>query len=323
MGIPQTTQAVPPGVLSHRLRQSRRRGDKYTRWTRTIRVPFRLNIYQFAAGIAHALRRRLKYRSDGGRYARGLVQHSPDFPVLYHHLRRMNLFEGTVVSIEASLHRRKDAKAENRWVMFIEFALNQEVASMPAEDAPASINPTEVAREMIDEALVLAQQIPGDKGKRIEGYLELADEVGYPRLLDLWFYEPVAVRAFSKASEAEQQQMVQKGGGFPLRGDLPGNWQHRPNWRRYPFKRLIVRSHEGLTDEMLKIHLGALDGNITDSLRAINQVGPTLAGSETALSKTFLAFREHVWRLQRNDRDHLYYQWEKNTVDRRGIWATL
>lgn len=288
-----------------------------------IRVRFRRNIYQFASEIAHALRHRVKYRSDGGRFARGLVQHSPDFPVVFQHLMRMNTFDGTVVSIEATLNRRKDPKAENRWVMFIDFVLRQEIANMAAEDVPASINPTEVAQQMIDEALVVGQQIPGDKGKRIKACLELADDIGYPALLDLWYYRPVAVRAFVKASEADQKEMVQKGSGYLLKGDLPGNWQYRPNWRKYPFKRLILRSYEGMSDERMKISLGAMDEEITESLRAINQVGPTLAGSETALSKTFLAFREHIWKMQKDDRNHLYYQWEHNTVDRRGIWAKL
>lgn len=323
MGTPRTTHAVGSGVLSHRLRQSRRRGDTYSRWTRTIRVRFRRNFYQFASEIAHALRRRLKYRSDGGRFARGLVQHSPDFPVLFQQLTRMNTLDGTVVSIEATLNRRRDPKAENRWVMFIDFALRHEIANMPPEDAPASINPAEVAQQMIDEALLVGQQIPGDKGKRIKAYLELADDAGYPALLDLWYYRPIAVRAFAKASEAEQKEMLRKGGGYPLKGDLPGNWQYRPNWRKYPFKRLIAGSYEGLSDERMKVHLGAMDEEITESLQVIHQVGPTLAGSETALSKTFLAFREHIWKMQRNDRKHLYYQWEHNTVDRRGIFAKL
>ena len=118
-------------------------------------------------------------------------------------------------------------------------------------------------------------------------YVKLADKVGYPKLLQLWYYHPDAVELYAIASEDERRRMFEKGGGhLPLQGQLE---RSQVSWRIYPFAQLLQTFEDLRPPEHIKTILGAHDERINESIRRMHR-GPDIAGNQYYLKG------EPLWR---------------------------
>lgn len=286
-----------------------------------IRVRFSYDLDRFVASAAHALRRELVYRTDGGKAARGLVLDSDpkgSFYRIYFDGRNKETYdwqEGQEVWLWALMHRKIAADPADRVVAFIEFEPFVTTKSFDGENLV--VDPSERVNQIIEQAKNVAGGIAGDQGKRIRGYLSLAERQGYPKFLQLWFYDDAAIREFVMGSSDYQEELIRAGGGFPLEGRLPGNWQYPQTWRDYPFKDLLLRySDTPPTATALK----AIDERLAASIRALAEApGGKGAGGERAVSPLVREFRRHLQELAR-DRSTLYYESDSNTEDNRSIF---
>jgi len=305
--------------IRNRLRESALRRETYFRERWDLRVKFNKNFDQFVANVAQGLSRPLKYRSDQGQFARGLVADSdPKESLRQIHETMFRAWDmGQVVRLIATLYRRQVPLPMDRWVMYIEFGVPQSEANFEPDVLPRS-DPKRKANKIIGEATAISKKISGDRGKRIRAYLDLAGKYGYPGMLQLWHYNPVAVREFAISSEAEQTKMINKGGGFPLSGELSGTWQGGPpNWRIFPFRELFDKHFSTPMDAN---SLGAIDEMIAKSVLMLSEgPGGKGAGGESVVSGKVIEFRKELIRLGR-DPNSLYYASDKNTEDHRGLF---
>jgi hypothetical protein len=233
------------------------------------------------------------------------------------------LKEGDLLELNVVITRRKDKNPHNVWVLAVDFSEVTRNVEFTGDFVDVK-NPKARVERFIDEALIIAKKIPGVKGKRVQAYLELADQVGYPQLLELWYYNAVAVEAYSRASEHERKKMFADAGGtFPLTGELQG-YQYPPSWQVYPFRKIPYDSYEYRPEEDIKTMLGALDERIKESLSSMIR-GEDLAGNQYAMRKEplWMAFREHVRSLMTKDTKHLYFIWASNTPDDRSAFERL
>jgi hypothetical protein len=101
-----------------------------------IAPSFETKFDAFAANVAHELRHYIVYRTDRGRFARGLVRASQQLEVIHDELRQANHPSGQRVTIAAALYRRTHPQPTSRWMMSIQFG--RAVAVPP----PARTTPT-------------------------------------------------------------------------------------------------------------------------------------------------------------------------------------
>jgi hypothetical protein len=218
-----------------------------------FKVNYNSNFDEFAASVAFALRTMIVYRTDGGRFARGLVRATGDLQNIHADLRGTKVPDGSPVRLIARLYRRRDPIAANRWVMSIQFAHVTEDVIHGDKDDPVVASPDvtdnsnkHFTETVLHHAIVLfgdRHKFPGDRGDRIRKWLEIADRLGYPRNWNMWYYNRPAVYSYirwesSQPNEdtnpnSKRRRMTAAAGG---RMPFEGKTNTGLDWRVYPFR---------------------------------------------------------------------------------------
>ena len=334
-----STDHVSLRSLRRRRNQSQKNGERMIVDSKNISVVAHADFRIFCANVAYALRRYIKYRSDGGRTARALVQLKQDAFDGTGSLENVhaNFFAGLGpwypvpgktgdrIRLYANLHRRPS----DRLVAFITFSVAVSRVETTGDDLDAdSGNLKRTGRAFLVQSLRAANTFSGDRGARLGAYLRLAQRMDYPNYLKLWYYSPAATKHFAlRANDEERAKQIEAGGGqMPLKGEFVGPWQgNAPKWRVYPFVHRLQAFHGGSyrTIQTTKQTLNALDQDIALSITNLRQAGATLAGSETNLSEYVLALRHHIGKELMGDEKHLYHLYNTYTKDRRSLFNWL
>lgn len=312
--VSRSDNRAVPELYRGRLWQVRREGGKILQHG-TVPVKYSTNFEKFADAAAYSLRRYIKYRSDGGKFARGLVRQTPHLRAIHEEYRGMGHGEGEPARLYAILIRRQHSVAEQRRALKVEFYMTETTMDFSEdEEFDVDVASPEAMKTGIDafftRAIGLAEDVPGKRGDRMVKYLELAERLGYPKCLDLWYYDARAVREYRVTSDAGRAKMTRATHGrLPFEGALAG-FQYPVNWRIYPFRWNELVAHANTTDREIERGLVALDAGIIESVKKLTD-GPTMAGSQTANSRLWIAFRQHVGKLMQQDSSHLYYMWNR------------
>lgn len=207
---------------------SRGRGDTYLGTVEGILVPMG-PFDQFAADVAHQLRQKIVYRSDGGRFARALVRASGDLQKLHTALLATDTPYQGKVRLNATLFRRVDPQAADRWVMGIGFIAPDFIDITEPLVVRASTKRVASAQCVQLERLLpwmheVAKEIPGTRGKRIRAMIELADRLNCPKGLELWYYSRMLTLAYTTppmwmGPKGRAQMTKANGGKLPFEGE--------------------------------------------------------------------------------------------------------
>jgi hypothetical protein len=201
---------------------------------------FDIDFDKFAANVAYELRHYIVYRTDGGKFARGLVRATGQLTAIHGELRKRNYPVGQKITLAAALYRRSHPEPTGRWMMSVQFALvnispdeAEKVTASPAVTAQSDRN---LAEKVLNWAAQAAKEPrwAGDRKKRIGDWAELARKVGYPKFLDLWHYNRDLVALFVQYQFRGKRKAMT--GGKPPPYD--GTYRGIP-WRVYPFKLIM------------------------------------------------------------------------------------
>jgi hypothetical protein len=297
-------------IYIKRLNEARRGGRKIIKgWT--ITVKYSPNFNDFVASAAEQLQAFVKYNSDRGAWARGFVRQTTHLSLIHRDYMRLNYPSGKRIKLYCILTKRWSATPSQRWALKVEFY--QRVGDADFPDDSYEIEPDAQKKwfdSFIARAVGIAQDVTGNRGNRMLEYLGLAERLGYPRYLELWYYHPTAVHEYWVISD-EEKKKISNNGKPPFKGTIPGYTQGGGlKWRVYPFKESDLIAHETTTDRDIKSGLIILDAEIIDSIQNLTLRG-TSDGSNTAESKLWMDFRKHVSKLMLGDLSHLYYMWNK------------
>lgn len=300
-----------------RMLAAKRRGDVYMATTQPILVPFKKDFDSFAAEVAHQFRRHIVYRTDGGRFARGLVRASGDLKLIHEAYVALGQRENDKIRLVAVLFRRKDTTPEDRWVMSMRFSAPDWYDAEPDIIAPSDQTIAKIWKQglndFIDKALIISSEIHGEQGKRIKRLLEFADKLPYEKAINLWYFEPFMIIQYLDSSDNERKEMLRDAGGAaPSDADrdtytIPRDDFIPPkNWARYPFRswQRYTQRIDFWSAEQIKKSLLETDEDIKRSLWEFERV--KLSGNarrtETDL---YTVFRDYLRGLQ-NNKNHLY-----------------
>jgi hypothetical protein len=252
MADPQRTDYLPAEVYQRHITEARKRGYRTFDDPHTLLVAWDPNFDRFVANVAFELRHYVIYRSDGGRYARGLVRDSDYIADIFKELRKASPAAGTKIRIQATFHRRTNVKAANRWALIVSF-VSLGIVTFDREVLNASPAITEQSEKkfvetLLHEAVLVAQNIQRqnhNEGERVTGMVNIAADLGYPQCLDLWYYGPLHVDAYMEmtTSDALRRKMTAKTGGrfpfdgWPMQGEGQ-NWDSH-EWRAFPFRAIL------------------------------------------------------------------------------------
>ena len=192
----------PPSVYARHIDEAIKRGDKLFGEPHTYLVAFDPDFEQFIANVAEGLRTYITYRSDGGRYARGLVRDSEEIREIHRRFLRSSVPRGTKVRLQATLWRRKSQIPSGRWALAVHFAAD--ILTFPPDRVEASPAVVEQSRRNHAERVIrIAQSVVKNidrqnhnQGDRLIKVVQIAMRLGYPRFLDLWYYAPDHVRVY-------------------------------------------------------------------------------------------------------------------------------
>ncbi len=316
MNDKKRTDYTPRRVLDKRADRSLHNRDKYYTSTGTISVMYDDNFDVFAANAAFELRHKIVYRTDGGRFARGLVRASNELQIIhaaYKDLSAARPQQGDVIRLKAHFFRRQDPMAENRWVMLIRF----QAIDWIFEDDPMIVTPdpdriAQARKSKMENALtcanMLAQNLPGDTGRRIRKMVDIAERVGPSASEDLWYYNRAnALEYFRwRTDNKRRKDMTQKTNGmFPFDGHVWPNGE----WRIFPFRRIAQKYgaiDPGQCDIEIKRELEFAEDEIARTFDEVNRdLAQTSLGGGTLYGPLATAFVDHLISLQKS-KDHLY-----------------
>ncbi|MCB1022081.1 MAG: hypothetical protein H6509_09470 [Bryobacterales bacterium] len=322
MGAPQTYPRQSRSTVEERFEKYHK--DAVPDPEFRIVTTFSNDLNKFVASAAHALRRRVKFRSDEGKVARGLVLDADpgrSFHTIFNKAVGMRYEEGRKLGLLCRIWRRKSSVPSERWVIWIQFGWITDDIEFPPDEPPPIESPKERVKRKLKEAKKAAAGLTGDQGRRMRAWLKLAEKQGYPAMLELWHYNAVAVHEFAWESEKEQNRMIRRGGGFPLDGELDGTWQSGPpKWRIYPFKDLFKQFFDS---EVKAWKIKDMDEELGKSIYELQSApGGKGAGGEDAISEPVMRFRKHLIELGKTP-GNLYYESDRNTDDHRGLWERL
>lgn len=250
-GTPRTDYTSPDVYTAH-ASLARARGDKFAaQQLPPLVVEFDSSFDRFAANVAHAIRHYVIYRTDGGRFARGLVRDSHQLEEIHRGLRHDKTADGTRIRLAARLWRRQDVDPTRRWSMTLDIRLS---ASRVDEDEGEQIevdvtaSQKDAVHSVISNAIMISQTPPftGDRGRRIRDMVKIADDAGYPANWNLWYYTRRAVYLYVRwdTKDPERVKMTQAtNGAMPFDGDT-GFPEHVP-WRQYPIRDLVRKCNIG------------------------------------------------------------------------------
>ncbi len=275
------TDFTPRPVFVRRASSSVRRGDQFIYSSGVLLVAFNPRFDDFVASVAYELRTKIVYRTDNGKFARGLVRASSELEAIHQAYLASALADGGDIRLVAHFYRRQDPRAFNRWMMSIRFTSPDwhffEEETVKADAIRVQQGQARKMELVLGCAALLTADIAGEPGKRIRRIIDLADRVGYPANLQLWYYNRELLRDYLswRTSDPERKRWAQATGGrLPFDGYVSG----RGNWRVFPFQGIFKQYSE--LDPLncsagLKKHFIVLDDYMFDSLE--NKVKGELA----------------------------------------------
>src|SRR5262245_40381801 len=183
MSSDRPTDFAPRSELAKRVKSSDKLGYEPIFEVGNMTVPFHKDFDQFAAIVAHTLRRQTVYRTDNGKIARGLVRYTGDLKAIHlRNLQRQGALQLKTLVLNVTFIRRKSENPKERWVIGIRF--QEALVDMEPEDV---LPGKDVARHAQKQksmnflALALLATIDmGCKGERVRNMLNYAIEIGFP-----------------------------------------------------------------------------------------------------------------------------------------------
>ena len=169
------------------------------------------------------------------------------------------------------------------------------------------VNPAEIMKNVIRCAILAVKDIPGKRGERIRKMISIADSVGYPKNLKLWYYnDQPMIEYFNWRTDDRRRELMTRhtGGKMPFDGyAFPGEW------RVYPFQSMVRRFGSLDTSSCIpkiRNYLLTVYDLIEMSFIKIQQkIDATASGGGTLLKGAPEAFLKHLRKL-RAMQDHLY-----------------
>lgn len=303
----QRTDFMPMEEFVKRAREQIARGDRPIGETMMLTVKFDTNFDRFAANVAYELRHLVVYRTDGGHFARGLVRQTGQLALIHRDMVRSLMPNGMKVRLAARLFRRANADPRLRWMMsvlfskpVVNFSEAEDVGATPAVAAQAE---KKLAEQVLFQAsIILEVHWSGDRALRIKDWLKLAEQVGYPGFLDLWYYNRVAVFEYVNwdTTEGRRKAMTAStGGNLPFDGTTgsmsgTGTFSAPPDtpWRNYPFRTMMnkcrgqsnVMDCHGMIGNELRFAENEILQSIADMAKQIKRVGPAAGTDFTSVS---------------------------------------
>lgn len=164
------------------------------------------------------------------------------------------------------------------------------------------------AKQFLLRLDAVAKGIQGEPGIRLKRFVQVIARAGYPKCLDLWYYNPgPLVRYVSfHTGNAERREMTKHtSGAFPFSGDsgvTTGEWQIKA------VKMLFDEFACGFTDvPAMKHRLEWLDDQMWQGWHAMELVdAQSSQGGGSGFGPLVWDMINHV-RLLATDRDHLYW----------------
>ena len=321
----------PPSVYARHIVDARKRGDHVFDDPHTYLVAFDPDFNQFVANVAQGLQPYVTYRSDGGRYARGLVRDSEELQEIHKRFLRSSVAKGTNLRMKATLGRRKSSLPNGRWALLVHFAADiLAFAPERVEAAPAVVEQSKRnhAERVIRLALPVAQNIDRQNhivGEPLMKVVGLAARLGYPRCLDLWYYAPDHVRVYLdwRTKNAFRRKMTAATGGkFPFDG-----WSMQADgggWRAFPLAE-IIKQCLGQSDAACHaiINNGLLfaDRKIRSTIKNAHHAEMPLGGG-SASGPLAAQFIEHLHSLQASPDNVLSFYNQQGVGEAYGFFAT-
>jgi hypothetical protein len=281
-------------VYRKRYLAATKRGDRYIKKTRPLLVQFKNDLDNFGAQVAHSLRTYVVYRSDGGRFARGLVRASNDLEDIHKAYKASGFKSGWEMRLFAHLFRRKDKLHLNRWVMSIRFVAPDWI-EVSDELVEASASTTKIIhqkgfQDFLEAAHLVSSTIETLRGIRIRKILELADRLPYHKAIKLWYYDPWEIQGFLDASREKRKKIF--------------DTKRYKDWRRYPFAgwRKFNTYNGVITNEDIKRSL--IDFH-DDAYKSKMWYHKRETSGSNIENDYYRAFNSHLKKLE-NDSNHMY-----------------
>ncbi len=162
-------------------------------------------------------------------------------------------------------------------------------------------------KQFMNSLRAIAQGMSGQQGKRIKKLVQVILRVGYPRCLDLWYYNDMAVLMYVRfhTDNAARREMTSATNGiYPFDGDSGTHG----NWRIYPMKSLFEEFACGFSGvTALKRRLEWIDEEMYKGWYQLTLPdAQSSQGGGSAFGPLVPQFINHV-RLQAKNRTHLYW----------------
>lgn len=327
---PRYSDYVALKVVRDRASESKARGDKYYAKVVEIidsageahRPKFRANFNVFADEIAHGLRRRLLYRTDGGRFARGLVRANGHLKIVHDYYHAHDYEDGYSCNLTIIIVRRKDRKPPFRWAMDILYRINDHV---DGDEDVIVADKERVAKlrclrldKIFNTIEAQLHSLPKHAALEIENMIDLAESVGCAENLDLWYFNRLVMKDYiSWRTDDKTRRVMTKetSGRFPFDG-----WTFpHGNWRIYPFKNLMSLYGTGDIEKNARSVLRTIQFHRNSIIESFKDVNRELNSTAPARSNAFIPglgggaeiyglgkpFFDELAKL-RNNKNHLY-----------------
>ena len=313
-------------VFKKREKRSIQHGDKYMSAPIPLKISFDSNFDEFVAKVAYALRHKIVYRTDGGKFARGLIRSSGELKIIHdYYIGSTPPENGGTINLTAIMLRRKDPSVHERWVMIIYFnapdILDEEKEDIVASQALTDYSIKNWVDRIIDEGIFAVQSLPQSNihTNRISCMLKIAERMGYPRNENLWYYNRDAVIEYVqwRTTDARRKSMTQATYGLsPFKGDIYPHGE----WRIYPFKAIANKCWGNNPDDCRAKIVNELISAEDYIMRTFQDINKELNKAAVfnvidfslftpaqlkLLGAQVNDFLKHLYKLQ-NDRDHLY-----------------
>ena len=213
----------------------------------------------------------------------------------------------------------KPSPSGNNW-MFSNSANPGNIYIPPAEDITRNFVPEELClwtqdqiKVFMQRLRVISQTMPGQNGERIKKLVQVILRVGYPRCLDLWYYNDMNITDYvnwQTTGAALRNMTKATQGAFPFDGESglygqSGGERGRGMWRIHAVKDLFDQFACGTWDDAsLKWSLEGIEELMYIGWRDMKSVEARVAGGN-AYNPVVFQFLHHV-NLLREDDNHLY-----------------
>jgi hypothetical protein len=317
---------MPEEEFVKRRHEAKLRGDIWMHTSGELLVPFESDFDKFVANVAYAIRGLVTYRSDGGVFARGLVRTSGTLQLYFKAQMASGApADGTKIRLVAIFYRRKDPRANMRWMMNVKFVfpdwVDEEPEAIVASKEATDAGWEKAMRTVLDCAALEDQDFTGPQGDQIRAMVAIADRLGYPRNWNLWYYNRSVVNRFMswRTNDADRDGLIQaNGGALPYDGETA--YPHA-EWRIYPFREMAqqygTQDHGQCSREihaMLETYHATIQDTIDYIDRELGQTGMAFSyaqaynfvGKQSSRYSTLVsAFLDNLQTLA-TDPDHLY-----------------